>query len=290
MPWVGKTRFLGDKGADDRMKEGASFAEFACSIRRHVLTMVHQARASHVGGALSVTDLLAVLYGVGGTLQVFPDSPHHPQRDRLIFSKGHACSALYAALALRGFFPVAELATFGQDGGRLMTHANHKIPGVEFSTGSLGHGLPVACGLALGAKRQGQAWKTVAILSDGDINEGSTWEAFLFGAQHSLDNLWVFIDANGQQAMGEVGSILGTEPLPAKLEAFGWNVRDVDGHSYQQMLDSFATMRPGKPQAIIARTVKGKGVDFMENRLEWHYRSPNADELKRALACLEKEF
>lgn len=261
---------------------------FARDIRREAVKMVALANASHVGGALSMADMLAVLYC--GVLRVDPAAPEWPQRDRFILSKGHCCSSLYAALALRGFFPMEELEDYGKDGSRLMTHISHKVPGVEFSTGSLGHGLPFACGRALAAKRRGFDWRTFVMLGDGEMGEGSNWEALLFGAQHKLDNLVALIDCNGMQGMGEVDGILSLEPLPAKLRAFGWDVRQIDGHDHGQILAALTEPAvPGVPRCVLARTVKGKGVSYMENQLAWHYRSPNAELLAQALAELEPE-
>lgn len=259
---------------------------FARDIRAHSVRMVHRAKASHIGGALSMADILAVLYCPGGLLKVDPEAPQDPGRDRFILSKGHACTSLYATLALRGFLPVEELETYGTDATRLMSHASHKVPGVELSTGSLGHGLPVGCGLALGARLAGQPYRTVVLLSDGELDEGSNWEAFLFAAHHHLDSLTVVIDANGIQSLGAVGEVLNLEPLGEKLTAFGWRVQEVDGHDHSALkpaLEVALQGGTGKPAVIIARTIKGKGVSFMENRLAWHYKSPNDGELDQAL-------
>ena len=264
---------------------------FAKQIRVLAVQMVHRAKASHIGGALSMADILAVLYGPNGLLNVSPQVPEEPGRDRFILSKGHACTSLYAALALRGFIPIAELETYGMDGTRLMSHASHKVPGVELSTGSLGHGLPVGCGLAMGAKRLGREYRTVVLLSDGEMDEGSNWEAFLFAAHHRLDNLTAIIDANGIQSLGLVGDVMGLEPLGLKLASFGWRVHEVDGHdpsSLWSALKHGMEGGSGKPAAIIARTLKGKGVSFMENRLAWHYKSPNDAELEQAVRELQE--
>ena len=259
---------------------------FARDIRTHSVRMVHRAKASHIGGALSMADILAVLYSPKGLLKVDPEAPGDPDRDRFILSKGHACTSLYATLALRGFFPLEELESYGTDATRLMSHASHKVPGVELSTGSLGHGLPVGCGLALGAKLSGQRYRTVVLLSDGELDEGSNWEAFLFAAHHRLDNLTAVVDANGIQSLGSVGEVLTLEPLGEKLTAFGWQVQEVDGHDHSALRPALATALEGgrgKPSLIIARTIKGKGVSFMENKLAWHYKSPNDGELVQAL-------
>jgi transketolase len=260
--------------------------EFARNIRAEAVKMVQRAKASHIGGALSMADLLAVLYGE--ILRAQPDNPGWKGRDRFILSKGHACSALYAALALSGFFPVDELATYGQDGSRLMAHASHKIPGVEFSTGSLGHGLPFGCGKALAAKRRGLPFRTFVLLSDGELDEGSNWEAILFAPQHRLDNLVAIADCNGIQSLGSVTDVLELAPLAEKFRAFRWAVREIDGHDHAAIRSALSAVpwEPGKPSFLIARTIKGKGVDFMENNLLWHYKSPDAAQAAEALRQL----
>ena len=261
-------------------------AQFARAIRQHALEMVHAANASHIGGVLSMADLLAVLYTE--VLRVRPGEPQWPERDRFILSKGHCCAGVYAALALRGFFPVEELTTYGRDGSRLMTHISHKVPGVEFSTGSLGHGLPFGCGKALAAKRRGRAGRVFVMLSDGELDEGSTWEALLFAPQHRLDNLVAIVDYNKIQSLGSVSEVLELAPLADKLRAFHWAVREVDGHDHAQIRAALSTVpwEMGRPSCLIAHTVKGKGVSFMENKLLWHYRSPNAGQLQSAIEQL----
>ena len=270
----------------DLIDANAARTAFARAARIEVVRMVHRARASHVGGALSMIDVLSVLYGPGGRLRVNPADPSWPERDRFILSKGHACTGLYATLALAGFFPRDELATYAQDGSALMSHASHHVAGIELSTGSLGHGLPVACGLAYGARLRHSPSRTVALLSDGELDEGSNWEAILFAGHHKLDQLWVVVDANRIQSLGAVAEVLGLEPLGDKFRAFGWHVCDVDGHdvtSLHDALDLSAPPAPGRPTVIIARTIKGKGVSFMEDSLAWHYKSPSDAELADAL-------
>jgi transketolase len=245
--------------------------------------MIHRANASHAGGGLSIADLLAVLYAE--RLRVFPQEPRHPGRDRFILSKGHSCAALYAALAIKGFFPRNELLEFGQDGSRLMTHASHTVPGVEFSTGSLGHGLPFGCGKALAAKKRGQDWSVFVMLSDGELDEGSNWEAILFAPHHGLDNLVVVVDYNKIQSLGSVSDVLDLAPLADKFRAFRWGVKEIDGHDHDAIRTALRELpfEPGRPSCLIAHTIKGKGVDYMENDLLWHYRTPNAEQLVRAL-------
>jgi transketolase len=259
---------------------------FARQIRTETVKMVAQAKASHVGGALSMTDLLAVLYAE--ILRVRPDAPGWLERDRFILSKGHCCTALYATLALRGFFAVKELETYGQNGSRLMSHISHKVPGVEFSTGSLGHGLGFGCGKALAAKRRGENWRVFVLLSDGELDEGSNWEAVLFAPQHKLDNLIALVDYNKIQSLGSVKEVLDLDPLAGKFRAFRWAVKEVDGHDHDAIRAALQSLpfEPGKPSCLIAHTVKGKGVDFMEDKLLWHYRTPDAEQVKSALEQL----
>ena len=264
-----------------------SSKSLAASIRVEAVRMVATAKASHIGGALSMADLLAVLYS--GILNVRPEDPGWGDRDRFILSKGHSCTALYAALALRGFFSLKELATYGQDGSKLMSHISHKVSGVEFSTGSLGHGLPFGCGKALAAKRTGADWRTFVMLSDGELDEGSNWEAILFAPQHKLDNLVAIVDYNKIQSLGSVADVMELDPLADKFRAFRWGVKEIDGHDHDAIHEALATLpfQVGKPSCLIAHTIKGKGVDFMENKLQWHYSSPKPDQLAEALRQLE---
>lgn len=264
-------------------------SELARQVRLRVLELCHRKRASHIGGAFSVTDILAVLYG--GVLAVAPDAPRAPERDRLFYSKGHACTALYATLELQGFLQGQDLlAAFAEDGSIFTSHVNHRVPGIELSTGSLGHALGVACGSALAMNRQRRASSVFAILSDGELDEGSNWEAILFAAHHRLDNLVVVVDYNKIQSFGSVNEVMALEPLADKLRAFNWNVEEVDGHSHEDLREVLARAkrrRSGRPGCVIAHTTKGKGVSFMENSLVWHYRSPSDAELLAARAELE---
>jgi transketolase len=266
----------------------AGARQLAREIRKLSVTMVYRANASHIGGALSAADILSVLYS--HILKVDPRNPGWPERDRFILSKGHCCAALYAVLALRGFFPLEELLRYGEDGTRLLAHSSHHVPGVEWSTGSLGHGLPIACGQAMAARRNRKSWRIYCLLSDGEINEGSTWEAFLFAAHHGLEAITAIIDRNGQQGMGKTRDILQIENLEERLAVFGWDTVSVDGHDLPALFRSLAMLPVGKPLAVIARTVKGKGVPYMEDRLEWHYRPPRTEEeLREALRALDPE-
>jgi transketolase len=266
---------------------GIDTRELARRIRVHALHMVARARASHIGSAFSVADVLAVLYG--RVIKVDPARPDWAERDRLILSKGHAATALYAVLAECGFFPLAWLDGFCQDGSPLSGHvACHGVPGVEVSTGSLGHGLSIACGMALAAKGCPRGRRIFAILSDGELNEGAVWEAAMFAAHHKLGNLAAIVDCNGIQSFGRTTEVLDTEPVSEKWRAWGWRVVEIDGHDHGSILNALsgAMSGDGRPLVVVARTVKGKGVGFMENSLEWHYRSPDESVLREALAEL----
>jgi transketolase len=248
--------------------------------------MVAAAKASHVGACLSMADILAVLYS--DALRYDAANPEWAERDRFILSKGHGAAILYATLAESGFFDVDLLASYCVDGSTLMGHASHKVPGVEVSTGSLGHGLPIAAGIALAGKRGGLGYRTFVLTGDGELDEGSNWEAMLFAATHELDGLVLIVDRNGLQGFGESEDVMRLEPLAQKFAAFGWAVETVDGHDVDALRDvlSIRDHLSGKPLAIIADTIKGKGVSFMEGKLEWHYRSPNPEQLAQALAEL----
>jgi transketolase len=261
--------------------------ELARRIRCHVVRMTHFAKSSHLGSCFSLAEILAVLYAK--VLKVDPTQAGWPDRDRLVISKGHASAALYAVLAESGFFPVNWLATFYQDGGRLPGHVTYGVPGVEVSTGALGHGLPIACGMALAAKRDALTHRVFTIISDGECDEGSTWEAALFAPHHKLDNLIVVVDYNKIQSLGSVNEVLALDPLAGKWSAFGWHVVEVDGHNSRELESTFAGIpfQSGRPSCIVAHTTKGRGVSFMEDKLLWHYRAPNDEELRQALNELE---
>jgi transketolase len=246
--------------------------------------MVHHAHASHIGSCLSMTDILAVLYN--DILQVDPAQPEWPERDRFILSKGHGAAAMYAALAEKGFFPKEWLEGYCDDDSPLLGHISHKVPGVEVSTGSLGHGLAIGCGMAKAGKEKNDPHRVFVLLSDGELNEGSCWESILFASHHGLDNLTAIVDYNKIQSFGGVKDVLDPEPLASKWQAFNWASREIDGHDFLQVTHALTAIpfKPGKPSVIIAHTVKGKGVSFMENQLTWHYRSPNDEQLEQALA------
>jgi transketolase len=262
--------------------------ELAVRAAKQIVQLAHDNKASHVGGALSVVDILAVLYG--SILQYNPLQSGEDSRDRFFYSKGHACTALYAILHEVGFYDKVMLDSFTKDGSYLTSHVNHRVPGVEWSTGSLGHALNVACGTALAAVRKKAAWKVIALLSDGELDEGSNWEAILFAPHHRLSNLTLIVDYNKIQSFGTVKEVLNLDPLCDKFTAFGWEVVETDGHDHAALHQIFSQpAHPAKPRAVIANTVKGKGVPFMENELAWHYKSPDANQLKEALHALENK-
>ena len=261
--------------------------QLARRIRIHALRMTSTGGGSHIGAIFSSADIFAALYA--GILNVDPKHPRSPSRDRFILSKGHAGAGLYAALAERGFFPVDKLQTHYQDGSELCGHVSDKLPGVDLSTGSLGHGLSVAAGMAYAARLDGRSHRVFCLLSDGECDEGSTWEAILFAAHHHLDNLVAIVDFNRIQGLAPVSDVIGLDPFPEKWSAFGWNVREVDGHSHEALADALTAIPflPGKPSCVLARTIKGKGVSFMEESVLWHYRIPRGTEFTNALAELE---
>lgn len=258
----------------------------AKKIRLHTVDMVNLGKSSHIGSILSIADIVAVLYG--NVLNVDPSDPGMDSRDRFILSKGHAGACVYAALAETGFFPVAELKQHYSNGSKFSGHVSHKgIPGVELSTGSLGHGLSVGAGMALSAKLDRKDHSVFVLLSDGECDEGSNWEAIMFAAHHKLDNLCVIVDYNKLQSIKSIEETLNLEPFVDKWVAFGWNVVEVDGHNHQDLLEALTNRSTNaKPTCIIAHTIKGKGVSFMENSVLWHYRSPQNDEYTQARSQL----
>ena len=263
----------------------------ACRIRRHAVDMTHLGKSSHVGSVLSMADIIAVLYS--SVMRFDPSAPAWPHRDRFILSKGHAGAGIYAALAECGFFSVNELSRHYQNGSNLSGHVSHVgVPGVEFSTGSLGHGLPVAVGLAMAAKLDNADYRVYCVLSDGECDEGSNWEAALFAAHHRLGSLTAIVDYNKIQSLDTVANTLALEPFAQKWESFGWRVVECDGHEHDALLSALTSPRiePDRPTCVIAHTTKGKGVSFMENSVLWHYRHPDGDEYVRACAELDREL
>lgn len=255
----------------------------AAQLRGLVIEMSHRAGSSHLGSSLSCCDIVAAAYW--SALNIDPNAPKAVGRDRFILSKGHAATTLYAALALKGFFPLEELKTFTRDGGRLAEHPPaNSLPGVEAATGSLGHGLPIGCGFALAARMLGESTRVYALLSDGENNEGSVWEAAMFAAAQRLENVCVIVDYNKWQATARSDETLQLAPLRDKWAAFGWDAMEIDGHDVGALARLMGNVPngSGKPVALIAHTVKGKGVSFMEDDNNWHYRSPTADEMALA--------
>ena len=248
--------------------------QLAWKIRRHGIEMTHLSGGSHIGAVLSVADIIAVLYA--DVINFDVNNPKSDSRDRFILSKGHAGAAIYAALAECGFFETEELKTHYQNGSRLSGHVSHHVPGVDFSTGSLGHGLSAAAGMALVAKQDKKDYKTYVVLGDGECNEGSVWEAALFAVHFGLDNLVCIVDHNKMQSLDFCDKTLSTTPLTSIWQGFGWNVIEIDGNNHEQCLDALknGTVK-GKPTVIIANTIKGKGIPFMENDILWHYRFPH---------------
>ncbi len=252
--------------------------EIACKVRIGIIEGVHAAKAGHPGGSLSIAEILTYLYFK--EMNIDPKDPKNPKRDRFVLSKGHAAPALYATLALRGFFPVDELITLRQIGSRLQGHPDMKnIPGVDMSTGSLGQGISTAVGMALSSKHFGDNYNVYTILGDGEIEEGQVWEAAMFAANKKLSNLTAFIDLNNLQIDGTIDEVNSAKPVDKKFEAFGWHVITIDGHDYDAIEVALAEAKTvDKPVAIIANTIKGKGVSYMENAVNWHGAAPN-DEL-----------
>ncbi|MBK7388178.1 MAG: transketolase [Bacteroidetes bacterium] len=257
----------------------------AKNIRRSILQMNHRSNASHSGSALSIVELLTVLYFK--YLNIDPKEPKNDKRDRFILSKGHASSALYSVLAEKGFFPKTYLDKFYIDNGILPGHVDKDAaPGLECAAGSLGHGLSIGVGMAIASKYKKHNSKVVVLISDGELNEGSIWEPLLLAPHLNLNNLTVIIDYNKIQSFGLTNEIVNLEPLSDKLIAFNWDVFEIDGHNFEE-IETALNSKSSKPKIIIAHTIKGKGVSFMENKLEWHYRSPNDELLKKALAELK---
>jgi transketolase len=258
--------------------------DLALAARREIITMTSEASASHVASALSVIDVLSVLYAGGANIS--PENCEQADRDIIILSKGHAASALYAVLALQGFFPSEWLKNYCGNDAPLGGHVTHKgVPGVELSTGSLGHGLPYGLGIAMARKMSGLSGRVFVILSDGECDEGTTWESAMIANHHKLDNLTVIIDRNRIQSLTFTEETLKLEPLAEKWKAFGWETRVENGHDHEALF--IALNKSTNALCVIANTIKGKGVDFMENSVLWHYKSPTADDVKNALSQLK---
>ena len=263
----------------------------ACKVRMGVIEGVHAAKSGHPGGSLSAADMFTYLYFK--ELRVDPKNPHWEDRDRFVLSKGHTAPGLYAALALRGFFPVEDLVTLRKLGSYLQGHPNmNSVPGVDMSTGSLGQGISVACGMALASRLKKRDNRVYTLLGDGEIEEGQVWEAAMFANQYHLDNLVAIVDNNGLQIDGKISEVCSPEPIPEKFEAFGWHVIRMDAHDFDSidaaMQEAESTV--GKPVVIIQKSVKGKGVSFMENQVGWHGKAPNQAEYEQAMAELTAQL
>ena len=272
----------------DMGKPVASDRELALKsvhLRKKTLEVIYRAGAGHTGGGLSCLDILNVLYN--RVLSVSPQSFTSPARDRYVQSKGHCVEALYAVLADRGFFPASDLETVCRYQSHYVGHPTRHIPGIEMNTGALGHGLPICIGMALAGKMDSANYRVFTLLGDGELAEGSNWEAGLAAAHYKLDNLVAILDHNSLQITGLTRDVMSNEPLDEKWRAFGWEVRSVNGHDYAALTKAFTEPSPGKPVFVIANTVKGKGVSFMENVAKWHHGVPSEGELKQALAELD---
>jgi len=260
--------------------------KLANRIRKHAVRMTSAGGSSHVASILSMSDILAVLYG--SVMNYRSKDPSWSERDRFVLSKGHAGAGVYAVLAEMGFMPLSILKSHYQNGSNLSGHVSHKgIPGVEFSTGSLGHGLSVASGMALAAKINKKNYRFFVLMGDGECDEGSVWEAIMFASHHKLINLTVIVDRNQHQSIYSTEDTLALEPFSEKWQSFGWEVIVVDGNCCKALIEAFAKIDVNKPVCIIANTIKGKGVSFMENNILWHYRSPQGEEFKNAIRELE---
>lgn len=260
----------------------------AYNIRKNAVTAVYSASSGHPGGSLSSADLMAVLYF--DEMNVDPKNPKMEDRDRFVLSKGHCSPALYGTLAEAGFFDKEELKTFRHIDSRLQGHPDMKhIPGVDMSTGSLGLGISAACGMALSAKAYKKDYRVYALLGDGEIEEGQVWEAAMYAPHYKLDNLCIFVDLNGLQIDGSTAEVMNSSPLDKKFEAFGWNTLTIDGHNYDEIKKALRDARgtKGKPTAVIMKTVKGKGVSYMENSVKWHGVAPTEEEYEKAISELD---
>lgn len=251
-------------------------------IRKNILNMMAGSESSHIGTALSTVEILTILYFK--ILKIFPENPLHEDRDKFILSKAHGSPALYSVLSEKNFFPKDYLKTFYRDDGILPGHLDKTaVPGIEFSLGSLGHGLPVGVGMAIANKKNPSSGNIFVLLGDGECDEGSVWEAALLSSHLKLDNLTAIIDYNKIQSFGRTEDVIDLEPLAKKWSSFGWNVFEINGHDFSELDDAFLSKKDTRPKLIIAHTVKGKGVSFMEDKLEWHYKCPNEEELKLAI-------
>lgn len=269
------------------MKEQNALISTALEIRKDIVKMIHKSKSGHPGGSLSCTDILTALYF--DEMNVDPKNPDKKDRDRFVLSKGHAAPALYATLSHKGFFDKSELDNLRQIDSLLQGHPDMKnIPGVDMSTGSLGQGFSVACGMAMASKLDNSQFRVYTILGDGEIQEGIVWEAAMSASHYKLDNLVAFLDFNGLQIDGKTTDVMNLGSVSDKFKSFGWNVYEIDGHDFEQILSALdmARQSEGKPTMIVAKTIKGKGVSFMENEASWHGNAPNDEQLQKALESL----
>lgn len=266
----------------DDTRKADLLGSWAKAIRRSVVEMIDQAQLGHIGGDFSAADILTTLFLA--VVNVHPEEPRWPDRDRVILSKGHSCASYYSALAFSGFFSPSRLSDFMAPLSPLSGHPNRNaVPGVETNTGALGHGLPVAVGIAIGAKLAHRPFRTFVLTGDGELQEGSNWEALMAGSHHALDNLMLIVDRNRLQQGARTEQTTALDPLDAKLASFGWEVRVTDGHDYSALRESMRPATSDSPVAVIANTIKGKGVSFIEDRVEWHHRVPSPDQVALAL-------
>lgn len=264
------------------------FRGHASNIRKNILNVVNDAKSGHIGGSLSLVEILVVLYF--SEMNINHNDPNWPERDRLVVSKGHASPAVYSVLAERGFFPPENLKSFRKIGSPFSGHVDIHVPGVDMSTGSLGQGLSVAVGMALAGAAEKKNYRVYAVLGDGELEEGQIWEAAMSAGHYHLDNLAAIVDYNGLQIDGPINKIMSSLPIDKKFEAFNWNVVSIDGHDYEQIESAFQAARAvkGRPTAIVAKTIKGKGVSFMENNVAWHGKPPSDQEYAKAIHELMK--
>ena len=265
--------------------ENSELKNISTEIRLLVLEMIYKSKSSHIGSAFSIIDILACLYFE--IMKINPADCCDINRDFFILSKGHAAAALYATLCRRGYFDRQDLDHYGESGTKLSGHViKNCLPGVEISAGSLGHGLPIAGGMALAAKKDGKSNRVFCLMGDGECNEGSVWEAVIFAGHHRLGNLYGIVDFNNQQGMGRASEILNLAEMDKAWQAFGWEVRTVDGHDYQAIRGAFNGFDSDKPKLVIAKTIKGKGVSWMEDKIEWHYKTPTEEQFQEAVKIL----
>lgn len=264
------------------MKDMEKYKKIAKRVRLKILDMIHKRKTPHIGSSLSIVEILVALYFK--CMKVSKEKMCNNNRDKFILSKGHGCPALYAVLAEKGFIKKSELEKFAINNGLWETHPTKNLEkGIEVSTGSLGHGLSIGVGMALAGKVDNKKYKVYVLMSDGELNEGSTWEAIMFAGHHKLSNLVALVDCNKIQALGFTRDILDLEPLNTKWKNFGWYVQEINGHNFEQIFDAFKNLSKDKPNVVILHTIKGKGISFMESKLLWHYRAPDDEEYKKAL-------